>query len=84
MAKGYHWRTDEWEHFEPGELKRLRQARGLSQEQAARKLGFSANAWARWERGERIPYPDHYRMIRREFGYDDDEELDQLNHPIQE
>ena len=69
MAKGYHWRED-WEQFEPGELKRLRLAKGLSQEKAARRIGFSANAWARWERGERIPYPDHYEMIRREFGYE--------------
>jgi transcriptional regulator with XRE-family HTH domain len=51
-------------------LKRLRLAKGMSQEKAARRIGFSANAWARWERGERIPYPDHYEMIRREFGYE--------------
>jgi transcriptional regulator with XRE-family HTH domain len=76
MAKGYHWREYDWEHFEPGELKRLRQARGLSQEQAARTIGFSANTWARWERGERIPYPAHYRLIRSAFVYDDQEDLE--------
>jgi len=69
MATGYHWR-ESWEQFEPGELKRLRLAKGLSQEKAARRIGFSDNAWARWERGERIPYPEHYKMIRLEFGYD--------------
>ncbi len=69
MAKGYHWRED-WEQFEPGELKRLRLAKGMSQEKAARRIGFSTNTWARWERGERIPYPDHYEVIRREFGYE--------------
>ena len=69
MAKGYHWRED-WEQFEPGELKRLRLAKGMSQEKAARRIGFSANPCARWERGERIPYPHHYEIIRREFGYE--------------
>ena len=76
MAKGSHWREYDWERFAPGELKRLRQARDVSQEQAARTIGFSANAWACWERGERIPYPAHYPLIRSAFGYDDQAALE--------
>jgi DNA-binding transcriptional regulator YiaG len=71
MAKGDHWREYDRERFEPGELKRLRQARDLSQEQAARTIGCSATGWARWEGGERIPSPAHSRLILREV--DDDQ-----------
>ena len=61
MATGYHWR-ETWEQVEPGELKRLQLVRSMSQEKAARRTGFSANTWARWERGERN------EVIRRDFG----------------
>lgn len=38
----------------PDKLKILREAAGLSQENAARRVPVTANTWSRWERGMKM------------------------------
>jgi len=36
-------------------IRKYREAAGLSQEEAARKIGVTLGAWGKWERGETDP-----------------------------
>lgn len=47
------------------DVKELREALGLTQEEFARMLGVSARTVSRWERGESEPTPLALRGIRR-------------------
>jgi len=47
------------------EVKELREALGLTQEELARLIGVSARTVSRWERGESEPTPLALRGIRR-------------------
>ena len=53
-------------------LVRHRTSLGMTQEEAAKRLGFDPGTLARWERGEREPREVLLRRVRR---FLDDEEL---------
>lgn len=51
-------------------LRELRKAQGLSQEDAAYKVGVTVKTWGDWERGKRDPYDTNWRKIGEEFDVD--------------
>ena len=54
----------------PGQqtLRQLRQARGWSQEQLARRLGMEQGAVSKWERGVAVPHPRTRQRLADVFG----------------
>ena len=52
----------------PQNLKRLREARGLSQRQLARKIFVSQAALSAWERGQKTPQIDRLCDIAAALG----------------
>lgn len=50
------------------ELRRLREAAGLSQVQLALRLGVSQGTVARWESGERVPQAANLIKISKTLG----------------
>jgi transcriptional regulator with XRE-family HTH domain len=72
-------------------LLELRESHGLSQEDAARRVGITHRQWQRWEQGESMPYPRNLELVANRFGIsireffddevvlrDDDVDVDQL------
>lgn len=51
-------------------LRQLREARDLSQEDAAHKVGVTSKTFLRWENGRAWPTPDNWQAIKRYFGAD--------------
>lgn len=49
-------------------LAQLREHSGLTQEQAAQKVGITHRQWQRWESGESVPYPRNLEVIASRFG----------------
>jgi transcriptional regulator with XRE-family HTH domain len=49
-------------------LTELRERHGLSQEDAARKVGITVRQWQRWETGESMPYPRNLDAVASSFG----------------
>jgi len=49
-------------------LLELRERQGLSQEDAARKVGITTRQWQRWETGESMPYPRNLDLVASRFG----------------
>jgi len=49
-------------------IREARQAAGLSQEAAARKLDVSASTWAHWEQGVNEPRLEAFRRIAKLLG----------------
>lgn len=49
-------------------LRRWRQDRSLSQENAARQLGVAATTWSHWETGRRLPTPCLLLLLRELTG----------------
>lgn len=49
-------------------LLELREHHGLSQEDAARKVGITHRQWQRWETGESMPYPRNLDAVASAFG----------------
>jgi transcriptional regulator with XRE-family HTH domain len=49
-------------------LLELRELNGLSQEQAAQRVGITHRQWQRWEQGESMPYPRNLDLIASRFG----------------
>ena len=49
-------------------LRELRERNGLSQEDAARKVGITHRQWQRWESGDSMPYPRSLDMVASTFG----------------
>lgn len=49
-------------------LEELRERHGLSQEDAARKVGITHRQWQRWESGDSTPYPSSLSKIASAFG----------------
>jgi transcriptional regulator with XRE-family HTH domain len=49
-------------------LSELRERAGLSQEDAARKVGVTHRQWQRWESGESMPYPRNLDRVASAFG----------------
>jgi transcriptional regulator with XRE-family HTH domain len=49
-------------------LRELRERQGLSQEDAARKVGITQRQWQRWESGDSMPYPRSLDMVASTFG----------------
>ena len=52
----------------PEQIKAAREAFGLSQEQAAAKVGVVLSTWGRWERGETEPTFEQLGKIARLLG----------------
>lgn len=46
----------------------LRDRLGLTQTEAAKKVGASFRAWSDWERGKRKPHPVFIKIIKEELG----------------
>lgn len=46
----------------------LRERHGLSQEDAAHKVGVTHRQWQRWEAGESMPYPRNLDGVASAFG----------------
>lgn len=57
-------------------LTELRQARGLSQEDAAHKAGVGVRTWQCWEAGGSMPYPRNIESISKAFGVSVEEFFD--------
>ena len=49
----------------PTDLKATRERLGLTQSQAAARVGVTENTWARWERGEMQVHPARLRDLER-------------------
>lgn len=49
-------------------LSELRERAGLSQEDAARKVGVTHRQWQRWESGQSMPYPRNLDKVASAFG----------------
>lgn len=49
-------------------LLELRERHGLSQEDAAHKVGITTRQWQRWETGESMPYPRNLDAVASRFG----------------
>jgi DNA-binding transcriptional regulator YiaG len=49
----------------PDEIRATRERLGLTQTEAAQRLGVSENTWARWERGELGIHPARERDLER-------------------
>lgn len=49
-------------------LRELRQAAGLTQKEAAERLGFPQQVISRWETGERSPSLKQYPAIAKAYG----------------
>ena len=49
-------------------LRQLRQARGWTQEQLARRLGVEQGAVSKWERGQAVPHPRTHTRLADVFG----------------
>lgn len=49
-------------------LLELRERQGLSQEDAARKVGITHRQWQRWETGASMPYPRNLDAVASAFG----------------
>jgi transcriptional regulator with XRE-family HTH domain len=49
-------------------LRELRERQGLSQEDAARKVGITHRQWQRWETGASMPYPRNLDAVASAFG----------------
>ena len=49
-------------------LRQLRQERGWSLLDVARRLGVSESIVSRWERGERVPQPANQQRLAEFFG----------------
>lgn len=49
----------------PDEIRAARERLGLTQAEAAEKLGVAENTWARWERGELGIHPARERDLQR-------------------
>jgi transcriptional regulator with XRE-family HTH domain len=49
-------------------LLELRERHGLSQEDAAHKVGITTRQWQRWETGESMPYPRNLDAVASAFG----------------
>jgi transcriptional regulator with XRE-family HTH domain len=49
-------------------LRELRELQGLSQEDAARKVGITHRQWQRWESGQSMPYPRSLDAVASAFG----------------
>ena len=52
----------------PAKLKRLRAKFGLSQRDAATRIGAARRTWMGWENGYRDPSTSARELLRREFG----------------
>ncbi len=49
-------------------LRQLREERGWTQEQLARRLGVAQGAVSKWERGQRLPSPRRLQALTDLFG----------------
>lgn len=49
----------------PDDIRAARERLGLTQAEAAEKLGVAENTWARWERGELGIHPARARELER-------------------
>ncbi len=47
----------------PDEIRAVREARGLSVEDAAERIGVSGRTWYHWESGDRVPSESHAILI---------------------
>lgn len=54
----------------------LREQAGLTQEQAAARVGVNLRQWQRWEAGDSMPYPRNLDTIASRFGISVDEFFD--------
>ena len=52
----------------PDQIRKAREAGGLSQEQAAAKAGVVGSTWSRWERGETEPTFEQLGKIAKLLG----------------
>jgi transcriptional regulator with XRE-family HTH domain len=50
------------------ELRKIREAEGLTQEQCAHKLGVTTSTLVKWERGEHEPCTADCRKIAKKLG----------------
>jgi transcriptional regulator with XRE-family HTH domain len=57
----------------PARLSALRQARGLTGEQLARRIGVSRQALWYWETGRRTPRPEQLAKVAEQLGVDEAE-----------
>lgn len=60
-------------------LASLRERNGLTQEQAAAKVGVTMRQWQRWEAGQSVPYPRNLDGIASKFGITVGEFFDEDN-----
>lgn len=71
-------------------LVQLREVHGLTQEQAAARVGVTVRQWQRWEAGKSMPYPRNLDMIAAKFGitvadfFDEDVVTESLDDRVQE
>lgn len=49
-------------------LRELRELHGLTQDQAAARVGINLRQWQRWEAGDSMPYPRNLDTIASAFG----------------
>lgn len=49
-------------------LKSWREANGLTQDAAARRVGVTKQCWQQWEAGQRIPDSGHVRKLMKLAG----------------
>ncbi len=49
-------------------IRQLRQARGWTQDQLARRLGVEQGAVSKWERGVAVPHPRTRKRLANVFG----------------
>jgi len=61
-------------------LRELRERQGLSQEDAARRVGITHRQWQRWESGDSMPYPRSLDMVASSFGISVAEFFDPPEH----
>ena len=64
-------------------LEELRRSHGLTQEQAAPKVGISLRQWQRWETGESEPTASNLARIAQAFGIAVSELLGLSGEPFQ-
>jgi DNA-binding transcriptional regulator YiaG len=50
--------------YTPEQIRAIRVSQGLSQSEAARRVGVSRRSWAAWESGEKPPSPRSVILIR--------------------
>ena len=54
-------------------LKSWRVAKGLTQDEAAQRVGVTKQCWSLWESGARVPHSQHMRKLMRECGVKPDQ-----------